>query len=264
VEAKLAGERLSPLRLPSGRLRRKPSRARERMGVPHTIELLAQWAYDNRIAHADTPVLAFAFPYLADSTLPAKNRRRESVCRVLYELKINSDNALIDSKRALAQEAFDVGGDLLAMIQQMAKLNADLVERFSSSNRDHFGPHPDTRDPAHGGWIAALMNRLRIIAIDLGNLDANIRLACLPAPHDHEPRGQRPEPRQWLSVIEDLSLSGFENGEIAALVDDGKGGDLAARAKRVTQFLNRRKGNLRGTIHVAGTPVPSKSSQASG
>ncbi len=264
LDAKPTAEPSSLLRLPVGRLRCKAPRPVECTDVPRTIELLAQWAHKNGVAPAGRPVWTFAFPYPEDCTLPPERRRAESVCRLLYGLTINLDNPLIGSARVLAQEAFDAAGELSAIVGCIAKLNADFVELRRADDVVYFQALPGARDLLVARRFASLMNRLLTIGVDLYDLDENIRLGCLPAPHDHEPRGRRPEPRQWLSVIEDLSLSGFENDEIAELVDDGEGGDRAQRTKRVTRYLNRRKGNPRGTVYVTGRPVPSAHSQAPG
>jgi hypothetical protein len=264
LDAKLAAEPSSPLRLPIGRLRRKAPRALESINVPRTIELLTQWAYENHVAPAGRPAWAFAFPYPEDCTLHPERRRAESACRVLHELLINADNPSIGSGRALAQQAFDAGGDLSALVGGIAKLNADLVERCRFGDLVYFQALPGARDLSVARRLASLMNRLLTIAVDLYDLDENIRLGCLPAADDHEPRGRKPEARKWLSVIEDLGRSGFSDDEIAVRVDDGLPRDLAWRAKRVARYLNRHKGNPRGTIYMAGTLVPTESPQAPG
>jgi len=250
--------------LPSVYIRRKQVRHGERMDVERSTEALAQWVYKNGIAPEGTPILAFAYPYLrAEGRLPRERAQEEAVCRVLYELL--EDGRDSDSTRAireLAQEAFNMAGALDALAERVVRENPD-VEREGQQWRAAIRPivtcgctAPTSFALPTALWIA--MAEARSVALFLRQLDAKIRSKVLFAPYDQAARGARPEQVLFLAAIKDLERAGFTEEEIAELIDDGYGGTVASRARRVQSNLDRDKQRDRRTklIGLARTVDP--------
>jgi hypothetical protein len=58
----------------------------------------------------------------------------------------------------------------------------------------------------------------------------------------------RAEQGLFLAAIKDLDAGGFRESEIAELIDDGSGGNLKARARRVREHLGKHERGDRGNL----------------
>jgi hypothetical protein len=239
--------------LPSVYIRRKQVRHGERMDVERSMEALAQWVYKNGIAPEGTPILAFAYPYLRNEMRPPQERaQEEAVCRVLYELlEDGRDSDSTRAIRALAHDAFNMAGALDALAERVVRENPDVereAQQWLAASRPIVTcgcTAPTSFAVPTALWIA--MDEARSVALFLRQLDAKIRSRVLFAPYDQAPRGARPEQVLFLAAIKDLERAGFTEEEIAELIDDGYGGTVASRARRVQSNLDRDKQRDRRT-----------------
>jgi hypothetical protein len=231
------------------------------MDVERSMEALAQWVYKNGIAPEGTPILAFAYPFLRDEGRPPRERaREEAVCRVLYELlEEGRDSDLTRAIRGLAQGAFNMAGALDALAERVVRENRD-VEREGQQWLAASRPivtcgcaAPTSFAVPTALWIA--MAEARNVALFLRQLDEKIRNRFLFAPYDRAPRGVRPEQVLFLAAIKDLDCAGFTEEETAELIDDGFGGTVASRARRVQVNLDRDKLRERRTKLLGLAPT---------
>jgi hypothetical protein len=254
LDATISADGLPLPALPNVNVRTKEARLGQRINVERSIEWLAQWAYDRGVAPQGTPVPGFAKPYRSDDTGPRTDQtKKEAVCRVLYELVSNGSEAdWIRAIRGLAQESYNGGGALEAIVQRIAAGNPDVTPKTTATGGTYWVPRATAGPRAVPESVAFVLNETTELSDSLRRLDRTMRLKCLFSSRDQAPRGTKPEQTFYLAQIKDLSCSGFDGEQMASLIDDGLGGDAAARAKRISESLHRDrdKGRDRRTRHI--------------
>jgi hypothetical protein len=258
-------------------IRHKPGRMGERMPVDQVIRSLVAWARSHDAVPAWVPAdldpvqqaihmgltdrgrdvrgrtekgeatWRIEWP-MANTSVEA--RRGVAVRRALYALLSGLESPPKTAARGIGDAAFAMANVIGAIVQRIEDANPS-VRRDVVRLPNRVAAFAIVEASA-ARWLpvqvalAIANDVLCEVALNLKWLEREIAHRCLTAPYDRAPREQRPEQTLFLEVIRHLDEA-FSDAEIALLVDDGFGGTLRERTRRVADALGARRRRDRRT-----------------
>jgi hypothetical protein len=271
---------VAPPVLPRVHIRQKSHEVGAGIDVEGTIAKLVHWTHDHDAENVPRSMPAECIAYVdllhenGAPLRPGDTRRKVAVRRALHELMDGRLSPVAGAIRALAAASFAAAGTLDALVQLVVKENPGVERvmfrvisgRWFHERRDSGAEDVDPGElPLPGRTVATglavVVVEMKALADELRDLDEEIRSTCLFAPSDRAPRAKRSERVLHDLVVDELAHGNFSDEEMADLVVGHVGGTLQARAGRIADNLDRRKGRSNRTVHVgpaltAEAPAP--------